>query len=418
VTDKEVLYSAKSKKPRFFYGYVIVVAAFFIMMITAGTLNCYGVFFKSLATEFDWPRSLTSGAYSLSMLLYGSLGIIAGRLNDRFGPRLLATICGSLYGSGFFLMSQISNVWQLYLFFGVMIAMGRSGIWVPMMSVVAKWFVKRRGLMTGIAVAGTGVGILVMPPMATQLIAVYGWRTAFVILGITALVVNVVAAQFLRRDPSQIAQLPDGEKGIKLKDGLVSEVKEHSLKEATSTRQFWMLCVIWLSFMVSVTGIIVHLVPHITDLGISAVSAASVYAIAGGVSIAGRIGMGNVGDRIGNKLAFAIVFISMIVAFLWLRSAEELWMFYLFAVLFGFGWGGGAALHSPMVAALFGLRSHGAILGIVVFVGAIGGAVGPVLAGRLFDIAGSYQVAFLVFAVVAIIGLVLTVLLRLPRRLS
>jgi len=346
------------------------------------------------------------------MILSGSLGIIAGRLTDRFGPRLLVTVCGSLFGLGFLLISQVSAVWQLYLFLGVMVAMGQSGIIVPMMSVVAKWFVKRRGLMTGIALSGTGGGVLVIPPVATHLIAVYGWRSTFVILGITALVVTVLAAQFLRRDPSQKAQLPDGEKGMKLEESLVAEVRGYSLREAISTRQFWMLCVMWLSLMLSIMAIIVHLVPHATDLGISPVSAARVLAIAGAISIVGRIGMGNAGDRIGNKPALIIAIVLMIAALLLIRSAKELWMFYLFAVLFGFSWGGGAALHSPITAELFGLRSHGAILGIVVFAGAIGAAAGPAMAGRLFDMAGSYQVAFLILIVVSIIGLILATLLR------
>jgi len=408
----EVLSSTESKKPKFFYGYIVVVAALIILVITGGTISSFGVFFKPLLTEFDWTRAVTSGAYSLYTLLFGFLGIIAGGVTDRFGPRLLAIACGLLLGLGLLLMSQISAVWQLYLFYGVIIGVGVSGGFVPMLSTVAKWFVKRRGLMTGVTSAGIGAGNLVMPLVATQLITVYGWRTAFIILGITAAVVMAVAAQFLRRDPSQVGQLPDGESGAEPEKWLVSKAKGSSLREAIHTRQFWMLCIIILSFFLGVGVILVHLVPYATDLGISAVSAASVLAIVGGISMVGRIGMGSIADRIGNKPALIIVCIIRIVGLLWLLSAGELWMFYLFAVVFGFSWGGQAVLPSPMVAELFGLRAHGAIVGTVIFVGTIGGAIGPILAGRIFDVTGNYQLAFLILVGITIIALILALLLR------
>jgi MFS family permease len=156
----------------------------------------------------------------------------------------------------------------------------------------------------------------------------------------------------------------------------------------------------------------VHIVIHATGLGISVVNAANIVAIMVGVSAAGRIIVGGIGDRIGNKSAMIIAFILMAIALFWLQLAKETWMFYLFAAIFGFSFGGVIALASPIVAELFGLDSHGVIFGIVTFVGQIGNALGPLLAGMIFDATNSYQPAFLICASVSVIGLILTLFLK------
>ena len=412
MANRGVLLSTESKQPRFFYGYIVVGAAFLIMVIVWGTFYSFGVFFKPMLAEFGWTRAMTSGAYSLSFLLSGLLGIVAGRLNDRFGPRLVMTVCGFLFGLGYLLMSQISAAWQLYLFYGVIIAIGLSAAFVPLVSTVARWFVKRRGLMSGITVSGIGIGTIIMPPIARWLISIYGWRTSYIIIGIVVLVLIMAAAQFLRRDPGKIGQLPDGESGVQEEEP-ASEAMEFSLRGAIHTRQLWMLCVIFVCIGFCFQAILVHIVPHATDIGISVVSAASILSIIGGLSIVGRIGMGSTGDRIGNKPALIVCLIVMLVAFVWLLVvAKELWMLSLFAVIFGFAYGGLVALESPILAKLFGLRAHGAILGIVAFSVTLGGAIGPLLAGRIYDITDSYNLAFLVCAVLSVIALMLASLLK------
>ena len=195
---------AESRQPKIFYGYIVVAVAFLIMMIMWGTSYSFGVFFKPLLAEFGWTRAMTSGAYSLCMLLTGLLSIGTGRLTDRFGPRVVVTGCGLFLGLGCLLVSQVSALWQLYLFYGVMIGAGLSGAVVPMVATVARWFVKRRGMMTGITISGLGMGTLVMPPITNWLISTYGWRTSYIIIGITALVLVTSAAQFMKRDPAQI----------------------------------------------------------------------------------------------------------------------------------------------------------------------------------------------------------------------
>ena len=132
----------ENKQPKIFYGYIVVAASFLIYMVMWGTYYTFGIFFKPFLVEFGWTRAMTSGAYSLSLILHGLLGIVAGKLTDRFGPRVVVTACGLLLGSGYLLMSQVSAIWQLYLFYGVIIGIGISGGFIPLVSTVARWFVK------------------------------------------------------------------------------------------------------------------------------------------------------------------------------------------------------------------------------------------------------------------------------------
>jgi len=398
-------------EPGFFYGYIVVAAALCIMVVTYGTYFAFGVFFKPVLTDFGWTRAMTSGAFSLSMVVGGLLGIVMGGLTDRLGPRVVLTLCGFLLGLGYLLMSQVGAVWQLYLFYGVIIGTGMSGVWVPLMSTVARWFTKRRSMMSGVVLTGMGIGTLVGAPVANQLIATYDWRTSYIIIGSIILVVVALAAQFLRRDPARMGQVPYGESEGEEQE-LKAETGGFSLREAVYTRQFWVICGLFFCLGFCLFAITTHIVPHATDLGISAASAANILATIGGLVIVGRVVLGSAADRIGNRQAFIIGFILMPAALFWLAPAVEVWMLYLFAAVFGFAEGGMGASESPIVAGFFGLSSHGLILGVTSLGLTFGAAVGPFLAGYIFDVTGSYQVAFLVCAAIGIVGLILAAVLR------
>lgn len=381
------------------------------MVVMWGIHSSFGVFFKPLLAEFGWTRAMVSGAVSISVIASGLAAIGWGRLTDRFGPRLVVTAGGFFLGLGYLLMSQISALWQLYLFSGVIAGIGLGVAWVPLLSPITRWFIKKRGMATGIAVAGVGVGIMIMPPAASWLISNYGWRLAYTVIGIVTLASVIPAAQFLKRDPDQMGLVPYGVDEVKI-DSPNLETGGFSFQEAIRVKQFWMLSAMWLFFGFSLETIFVHIVPYATDLGISAISAANILAISGGVSILGGIIIGNIADRSGNRPALIITSILFAGALIWLIVAKELRMLYLLAAIFGFGYGGLFALESPIIAKLFGLNSHGAIMGYVGVSYMIGGALGPVLAGRMFDITGNYQTAFLISAAASVIALILALLLR------
>ena len=406
----------RPKPPRFFYGYIVVITAFIIMVLSWGLYIVFGVFFTPLLAEFGWTRAVTSGAYSLSSILHGVLGIAMGGLTDRFGPRIVVTFCGFFLGLGYLLMSQVNSVWQLYLFYGVIIGIGMSGLWVPLLTTVARWFVGKRSMMTGIVISGLTIGQLIAPPLISRLIAAYDWRLSYIIIGGVVLIIVMSAAQFLKRDPGPLVRLPDDDGK---QENSESSSNDYSIGEAVSTWQFWMFwfglfCLGFAAFSVTV-----HIVPHAIDLGVSDVAAANVLAINGGIGIIGNFVLGGIiGDRIGNRKVFFIGFLFMAAALVWLVLADELWVLYLFAVIFGIAMGGAGTSESPLIARLFGLNSHGLIYAFLGLGFTAGGAVGPVMTGYIFDVAESYQLAFWICAAFSFVGFILMVLLRPTKKLG
>jgi MFS family permease len=404
-----------------FYGYVIVLMAFLIIVVMGGTMYSFGVFLKPVMRELGWTSAETSGAYSVFMVLHGLFYIFTGRLNDRFGPRVVTTICGLFLGFGYMFMSRISAIWHLYLFYGVIIALGMSGGYVPLVSTVARWFLKRRGLMTGITVAGVGVGTMVMPPVAGWLIEAYGWRFCYLMIGAFSLMVIVGASQFLVHSPAQMGQLPYGEAGEGSGEeggnpgheggegtGDVSEGLEFD--DAIHSRRFWAFSGLWACFVFIVQAIMVHIVPYSIEQGLLETdsAAATVMSVIGLGSIIGRIIIGYLGDIIGNKLALILCFTLLLANLVFVLNIRGLFLLYLFAVIFGLAYGGHVPLGSPLTAELFGMRSHGTIFGVVTFIGTIGGAIGPLIAGIVFDLRKSYTPAFLICIAAACMGIILT----------
>ncbi|MEW6672262.1 MAG: MFS transporter [Thermodesulfobacteriota bacterium] len=393
------------------YRYVIAAACFAIQAIGIGYYVSYGVFFHPLNAEFGWSRTAISGASSLAFILMGLFGILVGRLNDRIGPRIIMTISGCIFGLGHLLMSGITAVWQLYLFYGVCVGIGLSAIDVIPLSTTARWFIRNRGTMTGIVKVGTGAGQFAVPLIASFLITSYGWRNSYMIMGAAVLMLLVFIGQFLRRDPGQMDLSKDNENKIP-KGKLYSTLKDLSLGEALRTRQFWTICIANLAAVFCLLSIMVHIVPHAQDLGASASKAAGVLATIGGVSMFGRFACGIAVDRIGCRVIMMISFILLISGLLWLQVARDLWMLYLFAVIYGISHGGIFTSISPMVAEYFGITSHGVLFGIVAFSGTLGGSIGPFLTGYIFDITSGYGAAFWLFAFTSLLGLVMIISLK------
>jgi MFS family permease len=398
-------------QPKFFYGYVVVIVGFLILVSMYGTLYSFGVFLKPVLNEFGWTRAVTSGAYSLCFLLSGIVAMVAGRLNDRFGPRALMSCSGLLLGLGYFLTSKMSAIWELYLFYGVIVGVGMGGGIAPSLSTVVRWFVKRRGLMTGMTIAGTGTGTLVTPLIANWLISTYSWRTSLTLIGLAVFILIVGLAQFLIRDPGSKGLSPYGAETAAA-DASNLDAAGLSLQEAVRTAQLWILFVIYVFAGFFIQVIIVHIVIHATGLGFSPVSAASVLSIAGVGSLVGRVTGGGVSDRLGNKTTLIAALILMGAVFIWLLVARKLWMLYLFAIVFGLAYGEILCMMSLLPAELFGLKSQGGILGIIIFASTIGGSIGPVVAGKIFDGTGGYAWAFAICVAVALVGLILAIFIK------
>jgi MFS family permease len=404
--------TGESLKKKYFYGYNIVAAGFLTQAVCIGAMFTYGVFFKELQIAFGWSRAMISGASSMAFLIMGGGAALAGGLNDRIGPRIILTTSAVITGIGYLLMAGIQSLWQLYLLYGCLVGVGFATHDVVTLSTAARWFVKRRGTMSGILKVGTGAGQLTIPLIASSLIAAYGWRQTYLILGGFTLIALVCAAQLMRRDPQSMGLQPDG----------ALHHKQHSITSDTNTdlplsvvvrsRLFWYICMAEFAAFFSIFTIVVHIVPHARDVGLSPTIAAGLLSTIGGVSMLGRVVMGAASDRLGGRRSLIICFIVLLASLVWLLLASNAWLLYLFAIVYGFAHGSLFTVVSPAIAELFGTNSHGLLFGFVLFSGTLGGSMGPLLAGFLFDQTGTYKIVFMVLALMAAFGLFLVTLLR------
>jgi len=415
----------QAKAPRFFYGWVVVAAAFCVALVSYGVQYSFGIFLKPLSEDFGWSRTLVSGAASLFMFSRGALAILTGRATDRYGPGLTVAIGGFFLGLGLLLTSLISDAWQLYLFYGLMVGFGLSVAFAPLVATASRWFVSKRGLAIGIVVAGIGMGTVVMSPLARYLISLFEWRLSYVIIGPLAWIISLPASLLLSRSPEEKGLLPLGKAEViagdeekltivKKEDSLASESAGFSLKDAARTRAFWLLLAIIIFWSICVQMTMIHIYPHATDLGILEVVAANFMAVIGIFSIIGRLAMGAVSDRLGGKRTLVICLVLQALAMFWLLGATDIWMLYLFAAVFGFAYGGCVPQLPVIAGEIFELKSIGAIVGVQMLGVAIGGAIGPLLGGYVFDVTGSYYFAFMVSGMCTIIALLLLAFIRAP----
>jgi MFS family permease len=401
----------KNAKSGLYYGYVIAILAFFIILIVYGLRFSYGVFFAPMSSELGWSNATTSLVFSISMIMEGVFNIILGGIVDKHGPRVVVTISCILVGLGYCLIPTVTSIWQFFIFYSGMVGIGMGGLFAPLVSVIARWFSVRRNLITGLVISSVGIGILIVSPFANHLIISYSWRTTFLIFGIIILLVTTTCAQFLKRNPSITGLLPDG-KNSQPGNGNPVSVAGSSFKEAIHSYQFWFVFILLFSYGFCSNAVGIHIVPDALKSGISATTAASILATMGGLQIVGRIGLGLAADKVGNRIMFVMGFIIFAILTFWLPGINTVRPLFVFAVIFGFAQGGIASSQSPITAGLFGLKSLGLLFGCVGFGFTLGAALGPYVTGRVVDASGSYQTAFLICAVISLIALVLALLLR------
>ena len=403
---------------RFYYGYVILFALFILQMVMFSPRSSFGVFIKPITAEFDWSRALVSGAFSISSIVQGLSGIIMGWINDRIGPRIVLTICGILVGAGLMLMFLVDSAWQLYFFYIIPVGVGMGGLFSPQMSTVARWFVKRRNIMTAILLAGGGLGAITGPPLITWLIYTYSWQEAFLFVGAGVLILVILFAQFLKRDPSQIGQVPFGE-GSEIREiekRVPANSSGLSLKQAFQTKKFWLFAITIFCFGFCCWTVMVHIVPLAIDRGISPATAAIILSVMNGATTAGSITVGLIADKIGSRRAFFTSIYLIFAIILLLIPVTSAWLLGVFVIILSLGLGGIAVTQSSMVAELFGMQSHGAILGCTVFTFTLGGASGTFVAGSVFDSTGSYQWVFLLCGVLVVASMIMAVYLNRIRK--
>jgi len=381
------------KDPR----YIIVLGACIVQFTIIGFFIAFSLFFSELEAEFGWSRTMISAGISLSTFMMGTLAIFGGQLNDRFGPRIVLTISGVMFALGLVLLSQITQPWQHIVLFGTLIAAGLATHDVVTLSVVARWFDKKRGIMTGVVKTGTAAGQVVVPPVAAMLILWYGWRNGLLVIAACSAVLLIIAALMIR--------LPRPEEHPQPSETNTEGV---TYAQARRTRAFWTICAMQFLFFPTMMTVPLHLGVHGQDLGMAKEKAALLLSIMGAASVIGRLVIGTLADRIGGKNSYSLALGGLVISLVLLPMITAHGGLMAVTALYGLCHGAMFVVVSPTVARFFGMRAHGSIFGTVLFFGTIGGALGPTLAGWVFDTWGSYTPAFLTLAVAAALALVLT----------
>ncbi|MFC2068505.1 MFS transporter [Chloroflexota bacterium] len=407
-------------QPRFYYGWIVLVACLIIVVTATGIRFSFGVFFKPLEADFELSRALTSQIFSVHMVVGSLFTILAGWALDRYKPKILFITMGLLTGFSLLLTSQASELWHVYVSYSLLFAIGSGPVWILASSIALRWFAKERGLASGIVTSGMGIGLMVMTPLSAWLIAGYGWQTSFFILALLAFIIIIPCAFLLKGAPYENIASPNSVK-MSISRSNAPE-KEHygekedlSLLQAVRTSTFWLLFFVPFLMACCIFIVFTHIVPHATDLGITPIRAASILSIVGGTEILGRLLMGKASDSIGRKRTIMICVFLTAGAMLLLVWASSLWMFYLFAFMFGFSYGGVAPSFYALIGDFFGMRHIGVIMAVINSTWGIGGAVGPMLAGYIYDVSSSYGLAFVTgtLALLLIAGLVY--MLRIPK---
>ncbi|WP_340110116.1 MFS transporter [Pikeienuella sp. HZG-20] len=373
---------------RLFYGWVVVLATFAVTLFGFGAAYSFSAFIEPLQAEFGASRGSVSLVFSLAGFLYFSLGVVSGPLADLWGARRLTVIGMLLVAGGLALAGAARSLSEVYVAYGLGVGLGVGFAYVPAIGAVQRWFVKRRGFASGIAVSGIGVGTLIMPPVASWLIEGWGWRSAYLALAAVVAVAGAGMALLIASEPHERGVGPDGDPIDAGQPALARAGA--SVGEAVRSPQFIGL---YIACMICAFGVFVpfvHLVPYALDRGIGAHSAVLLIGAIGVGSTAGRFVLGGVADYIGRLTFLVTMFAGMAAALLVWAAATGYWGLAVFALAFGVFYGGWVAIMPAVVMDLFGGRNVIGIIGVLYTSVGFGTLIGPSAAGFIFDASNSY----------------------------
>ncbi|MCX7981667.1 MAG: MFS transporter [Syntrophales bacterium] len=391
---------------RIFYGWIIVAVSFLNLAVVFGIWYSFSVFLVAVAKDFGWQRAETSGVFSVFMVVQSLAAVIVGAFIDRLGPRIVFPAATVLVAGGLLLTSTINSLLEYYLWYGFLTPIGICAIgYIAHSIVLPRWFEKKRGLAIGIAMAGVGVGMQLLVPLAQHMINLWGWREAYRVLACFTFLALFFPNAFLqRRNPEAMGLTPDG--GTPASEiTATSPVRRHvtqpvagTMGEAIRTLSFWFL--VASSFFTSwaIQSTLIHQVAAVVEKGFSAARGAFFFGLAGIIGSIGKIGFGYLSDRLGREPAFALGMASAIlgVLSLVLLCPQAPIFLYLYAILFGLGYGSIAPIFPARSADFFLGPDFGKIVGIFSLMGGMGGALGVWLSGKIFDLTGGYNVSLFV----------------------
>lgn len=366
------------------FKWVLVGASFLFMLAFWGAQSTFSVFIGPLSQEFGGSRGMVSLAYTFNLIASAGVGVVMGTVADKKGPRLAATLCGLLIGSGFLLASRASHLWHLYLTLGVLGGLGMAGGFIVPTVVISRWFQTQRGLALGLAFTAIGIAYMLGPPAAGYLIGNLGWRTAYIVIGAGSLLLSLSMAPLFR--------LPAH--GAPAAESSHAEARGPSLREALRGSAFWVVFAVWGLQGFAVMSVTTHLVPFATDQGLSLARAASLFTTYGVATTVARSAFGLLADRFGTKPVFSLCVVFQVAALVVYLFGGGLAQFYVASALLGLGASGGDTVITRESPELFGTAALGAIMGAVVIGWRIGAAIGAPFAGFVYDSTAAYTLAF------------------------
>jgi sugar phosphate permease len=399
---------ALAGKTPFFYGWWIVLCCFMLLFLFAGAgFYSFSIFIKPLESTFGWSRSEISLAMSIYLIVHGSMAPLIGHMVEKYGPRRIMSFFVVIFGGAFILVSRTDSLLFFYLTYAL-IAVGSSGVgFVPVSSILSRWFVRRRGTAIGVSMVGISLGGMVMAPLIEFLNTSYSWRGAFVFLGIVVWVIGLPLTMFvIKGNPRDMALLPDGdlpeavpEDSTMDASALPENVGETGwpLKAALRSRAFWSVVATFILAPAAQMGVLQHQVPLITGVGVSGAVAATALGFTAGLGGVGKMSFGRISELIPLQFAALLCFGLQAISVLVLYYASSMLSVWIYVFIFGFAMGGNIVLLPIVVGRYFGLVSFGVLMGIVTFFQALGSGAGAVLSGVIYDTTGSYQVALMLY---------------------
>jgi sugar phosphate permease len=396
-----------------FYGWWIVLTGAVIFVVSNGIgFYGHGVFLDPIRELHGWSKGTVSSAVSLYFFTAGAAGIIVGRQIDRFGPRPILVLGSSVVGIGLVLLSRVSELWHLYAVYFLM-ALGWSGASVmPVNALIANWFILKRGKAMSLAMTGLSIGGIVMVPLAAFLITHWGLKTALPVLGALFWIVNIpLTLLVIKRRPSDIGQVPDGKLEPEPLEGkgkthlsYASQMRPWTRLQAVRRPAFWAIVVAFFLAMIGQVAYLVHQVSFLSaTLGMA--GAATAVSITAAASIAGRLCMGLFVDRLDKRHVTMGLFFIQALALLGLAYSNHISVLYLGTLAFGLTMGCILMMQSLIIGECFGLASFATVSGLVGVFVSLGAAIGPTIAGIVFDATQSYRMAFNLFAAVSILAM-------------
>jgi OFA family oxalate/formate antiporter-like MFS transporter len=388
--------SNTKKRERWYYGWIVLAACLILMTVTYGIRFSFGVFFQSLEEEFSWTRALTSEVFSAYMLCSCVCALIGGWAIDHYPAKKLVIGMGCFAGLGLLLTSRASSPVYLFLSYSLLLGIGTGPTFTITAALASRWFTEKRALAFAITGSGVSLATILMAPIASFLIAGYGWRTSYLIMALIAFVVMIPTAFLLKRSPAEAPPV-----------GAADRQEGFPILRAIKTRNFALIVLLWFLYSFCLFMVMTHVVRHAIDLGVTPIAAALTLTLLGGANMLTRIPLGMAADYFGKKRVSIVFSLLAAGAMFWLIKSTSLWMLYLFAVVFGMANAGLGIATTALVGDLFGVRHIGVIFATLEIPWATGAAVGPAVAGYIFDVNGSYSFAWLLGAIASllIIGL-------------